>query len=888
MDNSVVYISDESGNLLGTGFIVEDDLEEKKVITCGHVIECPNTKYYVNGQLITVEKNCLKEGTDLAIATLESFPENTESLRLASLERDSIVNVVGYSTFVCGKKKVEIHENIKATLSAKLVDENNNSKTSLLKLTAERPLDRGYSGSPIIDSDRNVVGVLSWRADNDNYGVCASHLLSLLGVSEKKHSVGNIRNSVFGKISELEVRETKTILRSEFESALKTYESLKDIWFEPKLYDYEENKINNSNIQRSHSVDSLIENPVHTEITAKQQYGATTLARYLAFNAWESRGYLWVYIKATELKPHKKEIIKQIKKACKKLRVEEKYIDTILIDDIYEYDNETEQAISLLTELYPDLPIIFFTKERDSASKLIANSLEVSQTLYLHPLRRYEIRSLVTTYTDGDYISSVDAIVNKLISDLEAINVPRTVLNCLMLLKIYEYHFDESPINRSDMIHRVLTLVFNSETLPTYRKRPDLKDTEHILGYFCEEMIRSNKYCFSSQEFISKLHSYCDLNELDLEVHVIFDTLCRNNIVTNNGDYYCFKFTYWIFYFAAHRMHHSPDFVSFILDEKQYVKFPEIIEFYSGIDRQRDNLVEKLTNDLRDIRVTVAEALGFPAEFEIFDLVKWNPSAEQIQSASENLENSVIGSNLPLDVKDQIADKTYDFNRPLHQGVNEILEEYRVLRLMKTITSCCRVLRNSSYVNVKLKHQLIDEILNAWLELSKVIVCITPLLARDGKASVDGTNFQLVGNFGDEFKERVVRIIKEVPSNIEEWFKDDIFSDKLGSMLIKRADLEGNRYKKHLLNLLILLKRPDGWQNYLEKFISSEDKNSFYLYDLHKHIDHEYRVSFAGPKELKHLAEFMKKTYAKHAYGNIKKVNRIKDDFLPKRKDDLL
>lgn len=54
----------------------------------------------------------------------------------------------------------------------------------------------------------------------------------------------------------------------------------------------------------------------------------------------------------------------------------------------------------------------------------------------------------------------------------------------------------------------------------------------------------------------------------------------------------------WLYYFAAHRMHHDPTFAAFILSDRRYAAYPELIEFYAGIDRRRSDAVACMTTDL--------------------------------------------------------------------------------------------------------------------------------------------------------------------------------------------------------------------------------------------------------------------------------------------------
>jgi hypothetical protein len=478
------------------------------------------------------------------------------------------------------------------------------------------------------------------------------------------------------------------------------------------------------------------------------------------------------------------------------------------------------------------------------------------ERIFLWALPRHVIRTLVNQYNEQNFIENENKVVNKIITDLEVINIPRTPQNCLTLLKIFETNFDHSPINRAEMIHRILSLLFNFDHIPSYKRRPDLKDTEHILGYFCGSMIKDKSYYFTQKFFMDKLGDYCKTNEIDIDVDVIFDVFCNNNILIEQEQQFHFKFSFWIFYFSAHRMLHNSEFRDFVLKDCNYLSYPEIIEFYSGIDRQRNDLLKVLINDLSNIKTTVINKCGLPKDFNIFDYAKWLPSKESISEMTTQISTGIINSNLPDEIKDNFADFGYNRVKPLKQGVGHILEEYSVLRLMKCITSC-----------------------------SKALISIAPLLTEHGVATVEGASFKLLGDFGDSKEEIFRNIIQLVPSNINKWFSDDIFSDKLSSMFINRAKTEKNFLNKHILNLIIIHKRPNGWEQYIDSYIQNEDKNSFYLMDILESLKGEYQYSFSSNKSLNSMKVLIKKSLAKHVYGNEKKIGRVKDSNIPHRNE---
>ena len=510
------------------------------------------------------------------------------------------------------------------------------------------------------------------------------------------------------------------------------------------------------------------------------------------------------------------------------------------------------------------------------------------EIIYLWALDRHDVRRVVCDYNNEKYIGDENSVVNKIVSDLDVLNMPRTALNCLTILKIYEAEFDDSPVNRTEMIRRVLFLLFNIDDIPRYKSRPDLKDTEYVLGYFCELMLKSNEYYFTRESFLEELNKFCKDSEIDLDTDVIFDVLFTNNIIVMRGHEFCFKFSYWVFYFAAHRMHHSAEFSKYILSDMNYASYPELIEFYAGIDRRRDDVLNVLIKDMEDIRNVVKEKCGLPDDFNIYDMAQWNPSENNISEMRSELTSGALSSNLPDFVKDQYADKSYDRARPLTQTIHSILEEYSLLRLMKTVHAGSTALRNSDYSDPAIRHQLLDQILCSWDQITKVLLILAPVLTEKGIVTLEGASFVL--DYVDDESSREEKfndIIQSLPANVVSWYKDDFFSKKMGSLLFKHINKETNKLKIHTLNLLIIHKRPKGWDSYIEKYILNENKNSYYLCDVYSTLRAEYQFSFASSTTLDALAKLIKMSAAKHDLGikkpGAKTLGKISNDVLPTR-----
>jgi len=266
--------------------------------------------------------------------------------------------------------------------------------------------------------------------------------------------------------------------------------------------------------------------------------------------------------------------------------------------------------------------------------------------------------------------------------------------------------------------------------------------------------------------------------------------------------------------------------------------------------------------------------------------LKYSPSEETIQRMREDINENVQGSNLPDIVKDQHADKFYDPSKPYNQTVNRIIEDYSISNLVQCIRASSRALRNSDYVNPETKRKLLKEIVRGWEQLSKVIFAITPLLALKGSAIFDGTLFRLDASFGEKPIDRLINLIENIPYNIVNIFKKDIFSHKMGSLLFDCINNENNELNKHELILLLIYERPVNWKEQLVDYIISLPVDSFYLYNTIDILKMEYSYSFAPKHTLNEIGFLVKMGLAKHTFKvkkpGMDKITKISNTALPK------
>jgi hypothetical protein len=328
-------------------------------------------------------------------------------------------------------------------------------------------------------------------------------------------------------------------------------------------------------------------------------------------------------------------------------------------------------------------------------------------------------------------------------------------------------------------------------------------------------------------------------------------------------------------------MHHDESFANFILSDFKYSSMPEVIEFYTGIDRQRDDALKVLRNDLACLRQQVEDKCGLPKNLDPYRLAQWTPSPAALEKMQAEIEVGVRDSNLPAEIKDRFADQGYDLSRPYDQRVS-IFAEQSVTCLMQTLRASSKALRNSDYVAPDTKRALLEEILKCWEQLTMVLLVILPILAEKGQAIFDGVAFVLDGNFGSTTKERLNGVLSEIPNNVVRWSKDDLHSQKMGPLLIDVFTKETIDLRKHELALLLIYQRPRSWNEIIQDYITSIHKNSFYLYDVYRALRTQYRYSYASNATLKEIEHLIRMAITKHVTGTKEPGVKLIQKTIPK------
>lgn len=679
------------------------------------------------------------------------------------------------------------------------------------------------------------------------------------------------------KIEKIDIVTEK--LELDLKESLKIYNEDTPVWIEPIVSSHKEIPNNPAkNSENRIELSQFIDNPSDSIIKAPSEFGMTSLAHYLKLQAWK-KGLPFLYIDSRKTKKHK--VVKDIKNIYETYFIEDiSNVKCILLDSVNFEEQGIMPMIKNICEAYPEVPLIIFNTLENSffLKSDEDDKVEIKRHFkpyYLLPLPQNALRKIVTTYSSTKSLEGdCEKTLHKVTKDLEVLNMHRTVKNCISILRASsKIGNDYNAVNRTMLLETILASIFQDYELPTYYdKKPDVKDCSYVLGYLCELLIIRKDFDFTDDFFKENLTKFCDENFIELELNYLLTVLKDNGIISKKDNVHnFFKNSYWVFYFIAQRMNMNDEFRAKIYKDQNYIDYPEIIEFYTGIDRNKGDALKILLQDLNDTLDIVRTKVNIPDELNPYQAISWTPDIKSLEKEEAKIGENVISSGLPDEVKDKYDDNYYDQVRPYNQIINSVIRDYSFLVLMRQITAASRALRNSDFVqNTQLKVDLLNLIISGWHEMNKLLIVISPLLADKGDVAFEGANFHLEEddfNIDDPVQKRNA-VLLAVPTNIVRIFKDDLFSMKMGPLLIGKALTEKNSLLKHQLMLLILAERPKKWRETVDNYIINLDKNSYFLSDLLSVINFNIDYKATEITDVQILKMLGKKCRAKHIFKN--------------------
>ena len=195
---SILKITSTRGNSLGTGFVIDSYDKGIIVATCSHVVSsCNSDSLLVEGYTAIVKNDYKDLGLDLAILIVDGLKREVLTVELSSPKKVKVVGYTQFNTKIRANIKIETMKNIDAEYDIILFGEG--EEINNIRLSSQRKISSGYSGSPVICEETGVViGMVALEVSgnsNDsytNYAISSKHILEKYDFSKVSKNKKNI------------------------------------------------------------------------------------------------------------------------------------------------------------------------------------------------------------------------------------------------------------------------------------------------------------------------------------------------------------------------------------------------------------------------------------------------------------------------------------------------------------------------------------------------------------------------------------------------------------------------------------------------------------------------------------------------------------------------
>lgn len=350
-------------------------------------------------------------------------------------------------------------------------------------------------------------------------------------------------------------------------------------------------------------------------LLGKKEIGKTTVLHYLAkyclwnFNALKSVPIIinTLYVDYSGKNTITRAIHKFINQYCESNdSFSMKDIENILRDGLCTimFDNfesvKTKQLDQINTFLkeYPSNRFIFAEKENISSRYMrdvhIVPECDY-EPIHICSLSKHQIRSIASQNFSSSDSSNV---VDKILLCFKKTALPRTPFVLSLILSLCDTA-DFTPINEAVIMEQFMEfLLEKSAPSEAYSTTYDFRIKEDFLMQLVTYMHDQNKFYISMLEFESillKYHAEKGFSVIETKFDRLFfekGVLVRTDLIVT------FRYNCMIEYYLAKKAQQSPEFLSQIMSDRNYLNYTNELLYFTGLNRQNQEIVSVLQKAL--------------------------------------------------------------------------------------------------------------------------------------------------------------------------------------------------------------------------------------------------------------------------------------------------
>lgn len=271
---------------------------------------------------------------------------------------------------------------------------------------------------------------------------------------------------------------------------------------------------------------------------------------------------------------------------------------TIMFDNFEAVKSTQLDKVNAFLKEYPSNRFIFAEKENISSSYIrdINTVPECDyEPIHICSLSKHQIRSIASQNFSSSDSSNV---VDKILLCFKKTNLPRTPFVLSLILSLCDTA-DFTPINEAVIMEQFMEfLLEKSSPSEAYSTTYDFRIKEDFLMQLVTYMNDHNKFYMSIDDFegiLSKYHEERGFSVSDTKFNRIF---FEKGVLVKTESIVTFRYNCMIEYYLAKKAQLSPEFLSQIMSDRNYLNYTNELLYFTGLNRQNKEVVSVLQEAL--------------------------------------------------------------------------------------------------------------------------------------------------------------------------------------------------------------------------------------------------------------------------------------------------
>ncbi len=598
------------------------------------------------------------------------------------------------------------------------------------------------------------------------------------------------------------------------------------------------------------SVLQLVESSSNYIMYGGQEYGKTTLLQQVALGLMQRKEAssasitIPALINFIDIRPGQDRIVRLLRSSLQSdlpagislgACLEEGVV-TVLVDDVDISDTTRMKMLRDFISKYRKNRFLFAVavQTRHTFSTPFQDELVPDaaagvsfEHVFIKPFTRHKMRNLVQKWNNRAQVDE-ETLLNRVIRELAGMQIPSTAVNGTILLMIYEGEPDYSAINRASLIDRFVEQLLQKRSYQEARRGTfDFTNKIHVLADLAGYMAREDKYVLSESEVLNVVQKYLDSKGLAQSHTGILAHFVEARIVAVRVDNtYSFRYRAFLEYFIASQMRIRDDFRDWVLEEENYLRFVNEVEYYAGLERDRAETLELIGERFAVLDSQLTKEFGWEPDLELVG--KFEPTPEKVD-LFEDIEEQLSSPTLDEEERDEIL----DWESPRDEGDRQ--EVYRpVLDSLAHKWTACLLLysgmvKNMDLVSDRDKRKHLQSVLFGWSRFTMHSLMIVPSLAKHRRLTINGVVYEVVTPRHYSELEVARWLYLELPMTLARLVMTHVGSEKLERQLLESDAISEEepaivRFFRYTLVADLRLRK---WSHYLPTIVLSLESSRY-------------------------------------------------------------